>query len=206
MVSKIEICNLALAQLGQGSISSLTQEDEKSRLLHLFYDPVKEEVLRTHNWAFACAQESLALIEEAENTPYRYIYKYPSDALFIRNIFGAESYGGRKNAFGGFLKKPLPFKEYFRKDLHMRVLAVGAKQAKAEYTRRISDENLFDSAFVKAFSLALACDLAVALTGDNDLAQRLLSKYMLCLDEARRCNMTEENSVTLLGDTFSEVR
>ena len=31
MVSKIDICNLALAHLGQEPISSLTQEDERAR-------------------------------------------------------------------------------------------------------------------------------------------------------------------------------
>ena len=62
MISKITICNLALAQLGQAPISSLTQEDEKARRLNLFYEPVRDEVLRSHNWGFATAEEPLDLV------------------------------------------------------------------------------------------------------------------------------------------------
>ena len=38
MVSKLEICNLALAHLGQAQITSLNQEDECARRLNLFYE------------------------------------------------------------------------------------------------------------------------------------------------------------------------
>ena len=77
MVSKIDICNLALAHLGQEPISSLTQEDERARRLNLFYEPVKAEVLRTHNWAFATVQEPLIRLEDPSAAPYPYLYQYP---------------------------------------------------------------------------------------------------------------------------------
>ncbi len=195
MISKITICNLALAQLGQAPISSLDQDDEKARRLNLFYEPVRDEVLRTHNWAFAAAEESLGLIEEPQKNSGRYVYKYPAEALFIRRVFNREG-----------AKEPVKFREIFRTDLHCRVLETTVPQAYAEYTRRILDENLFDSAFVKSFSLALACDLAVALTGDSTLAAQILQKYTLSLDEARRSNMTENFARADFSDTFTEVR
>ncbi len=192
MISKITVCNLALAQLGQAPISSLDQDDEKARRLNLFYEPVRDEVLRTHNWAFAGAEEPLVLIEEVHG---KFLYKYPAEALFVRRVFDPNS--GRKS---------LKFREFFRTDLHCRVLGTTSSQAYAEYTRRILDENLFDPAFVKSFSLALACDLAVALTGDSSLASQLLQKYTLSLDEARRSNMTENFSRAAQNDAFTEVR
>lgn len=195
MISKITICNLALAQLGQAPISSLEQDDEKARRLNLFYDPVRDEVLRTHNWAFAGAEEPLALIETDTENPNRYIYKYPAEALFVRRVFSRDGRG-----------EALKFREVFRTDLHSRVLAVDCPRAYAEYTRRILDENLFDAAFVKSFSLALACDLAVALTGDSQLAAQILQKYTLSLDEARRSNMTENFCRADSSDAFTEVR
>ena len=192
MISKITVCNLALAQLGQAPISSLDQDDEKARRLNLFYEPVRDEVLRTHNWAFAGAEEPLVLIEEVHG---KFLYKYLAEALFVRRVFDPNS--GRKS---------LKFREFFRTDLHCRVLETTSSQAYAEYTRRILDENLFDPAFVKSFSLALACDLAVALTGDSSLASQLLQKYTLSLDEARRSNMTENFSRAAQNDAFTEVR
>ena len=195
MVSKIVICNLALAQLGQPAISGLDQDDEKARRLKLFYEPVRDEVLRTHNWAFAAAQMPLTPLENAPDGSGRQVYKYPQDALFIRRVFAAARPQER-----------LGFEEYFRPDLQTRVLCVAAPDAVADYTRRITDENCFDPAFVKCFSLALACDLAPALTGDNALAGQLLQKYMLCLDEARRSNMSENFICADGSDAFSGVR
>lgn len=195
MISKITICNLALAQLGQTPISSLEQEDEKARRLNLFYDPVRDEVLRTHNWAFAGVCEPLALLDKEASKDGDFTYKYPAEALFIRRVFDLQT-----------PQNSLAFKERFRADLHCRVLCVASRTARAEYTRRITDENLFDPAFVKSFSLALACDLAVALTGDAQLAAQVLQKYTLSLDEARRSNMTENFLRVPAEDAFSGVR
>lgn len=195
MISKITICNLALAQLGQAPISSLEQEDEKARRLNLFYEPVRDEVLRTHNWAFAGVSEPLALLEKEADGEGLFTYKYPVEALFIRRVFEPKA-----------PRCALPFKERFRTDLHCRVLGISSRAAYAEYTRRITDENLFDPAFVKSFSLALACDLAVALTGDAQLASQILQKYTLSLDEARRSNMTENFLQVPSEDIFSGVR
>lgn len=195
MISKITICNLALAQLGQAPISSLEQEDEKARRLNLFYEPVRDEVLRTHNWAFAGVSEPLALLAKEADGEGSLTYKYPAEALFIRRVFEPQA-----------SQSSLPFKERFRADLHCRTLSIASRTAHAEYTRRITDENLFDPAFVKSFSLALACDLAVALTGDGQLAAQVLQKYMLSLEEARRSNMTENFLRVPSEDAFSGVR
>lgn len=193
MITKINICNLALAQLGQSPISSLEQENEKARRLNLFYAPVRDEVLRTHNWAFAAVEEPLALLEEQADAQGRFVYKYPAEALFIRRVFATN-------------RARLPFQEFFRPDLQSRVIVTPAQQAYGEYTRRITDENLFDAAFIKSFSLALACDLAVSLTADTQLAAQLLQKYTLSLEEARRSNASESFIPGNMHDAFTEVR
>ena len=87
-----------------------------------------------------------------------------------------------------------------------RVLCTAVPQAHVRYTRRVTDETLYDAAFVKCFALALACDTALALTGDVDLSARLQQKYTLYLEEARRANMTENCLRTPQTDAFSEVR
>lgn len=194
MVSKIDICNLALAQLGQEPITSLTQSDERARRLNLFYEPVKQEVLRTHNWAFAAAEEPLALLETREH-PLPYVYQYPLDALYIRRVFRPGS--GRQNGL---------FREVYIQAGNIRALKSNISNASAEYTRNVGDENLFDPAFIKAFSLALAADLAVALTGDAALSRQILQKYTLSLDEARRSNMSEEMAERVASSAFVEAR
>lgn len=195
MVSKIDICNLALAHLGQEGISSLTQDDERARRIHLFYEPVKAEVLRTHNWAFALVREPLVLLEDPSAPAYPYLYQYPADGLFVRKVFAGES--GRK---------PFEFKEVYRRRINQRAIQTPAPQAVAEYTRDVQDATQFDPAFVKAFSLALAADLALTLTGDEGLSRLMLTRYAQSLEEARRSNMSEEFQIPPAESVFMEAR
>lgn len=193
MLSKIDICNLALAQLGQAPISSLMQEDERAKRLNLFYEPVRDEVLRTHNWGFASAETSLLLLKYDPQTR-NFLYQYPADALFIQRVMGLQS------------PQAAPFEERYQADLACRVVLTKVPNARAVYTRKWVDETQFDAAFIKVFSLALACDCALSLTGDSALANQLFQKYTLCLDEARRSNMTENCRIAPDTDAFSEVR
>lgn len=195
MISKVDICNMALAQLGQEAISSLKQDDERSRRCSLFYEPVKREILRTHNWAFACGRAPLALLDGETDEEWPYMYAYPQDCLFLRKVFG-RGRGARAAAF----------KELYSAQLHARVICCAVPQARAEYTRDVTDENLFDPAFIKVFSLALAADLAVTLCADATLAQRVLQKYTLALDEARRSNMSENFDIHRGASAFVERR
>lgn len=199
MSSKITICNLALAHLGQEPLVSLEQTDERARRLNLFYEPVKEEVLRTHNWGFACAREILSLLEKRDSD-LPYVYQYPADALYVRRVFCPDGRRGLRGAEG------VQFKEEYLKTYNTRVLCTALPDAAAEYTKNILDAGVFDAAFVKAFSLALAADMAVALTGDSALAAQLLQKYTLSLDEARRSNMTEGLADHSVSSAFVEAR
>lgn len=193
MTSKINICNLSLAYLGQAPIESLDQADERAKRIQLFYEPVRDEVLRAHNWGFAATQKTLELARVDEQTG-DCLYHYPADALFVRCVFVPG------------LNRPLPFAERFDLQTHGRVLAVKEAGCAAAYTRRVADETQFDPLFVKAFSLALAQDMALTLTGDLSLAARVSQQYMLTLDEARRSNMTENFQQACPQDAFSEVR
>jgi len=196
MISKIDICNLALAQLGQSPVSSLDQEDEQARRCRLFYEPIRREVLRTHNWRFANTQADLVLVEaDQSGKEPQYTYAYPSDCLFLRQVYAAEQ-----------KQYPVEFQELYRKDIPGRVILCKAAHAQAFYTRDVTDVTIFDPAFIKAFSLALAADLAITLTGDMNLSQRIFQKYTLALDEARRSNMTENFEIHQAESTFVEHR
>ncbi len=195
MTSKIDICNLALGYLGQAPISSLEQENAPARWFKLFYGPVRDEVLRTHNWSFATAQRPLLPVQTTLAGPGQWAYKYPADALFVRRVFAPQA-----------AQKPLLFEERLDSAQGVRVLITQTPQARVLYTRRVHDETQYDASFVKCLALALACDMAPALTGDIALAARLEQKYALYVEEARRSNMTESCVLAPQTDSFSEVR
>lgn len=195
MTSKLGICNLALAHLGQSPITSLNQADERARRLNLFYEPVRDEVLRAHNWGFARVETALTRVSQNQAIGGGFLYKYPAQALFICHVFDVQA-----------PKQKLAFSTFFDEQNQMRVLKIPAAQAYAQFIQRITDETLFDPAFVKVFSLALACDLAVALTADTQLASQLFNKYQLSLQQARQSNRAEAFEQMPQTDAFSEVR
>ena len=171
----------------RGADLALKKYPELSVLLVGDTDVMKRECER-----LSMPMDRVELLEAPETITN---YDSPAEALFVRRVFEDP-----RNP------RPLPFTERFRRDLHARVLYVPTQSAYAEFTRRIADENLFDPSFVKTFSLALACDLAIALTGDSHLAQQLMQKYTASLDEARRSNMTENYCRASAEDSFTEVR
>lgn len=195
MNSKTSICNMALAYLGQEPVSSISQDNERARWMGLFYEPVRDEVLRTHYWAFATVQKPLVAVNYSAILPGQFAYKYPADALFIRRVVSPQA-----------PTKPLLFSERFDEEAQMRLLMAPCASAMACYTRRMTDETQFDPSFSKALALALASDAALALTADITLAAHLRQQYMLYLEEARRSNMAENLSFQPQTDAFSEVR
>lgn len=57
----LDICNLALAHLGEASILSLTDDTTASRACSSNWEPTRDEVLRSHRWNFASKRASLSL-------------------------------------------------------------------------------------------------------------------------------------------------
>lgn len=195
MDGKLDICNRALAFLGQEGISSFDDATESARRCRLFYDAVRRETLRAHEWGFALRTRPLALLKKAKDPLYPFVYAYPQEALFVCRVFDAADAGAAARR---------PWREFSFKGL--RALACGAQKACARYICDEDDPARFDPLFARALALALAADLAQPLTGDGTLEQALIRKYASALDEARRANMTERLERTEGESSFLEAR
>lgn len=197
-MNKTDICNLALAALGQAAVSNLKEENERARQLDLFYDAARREVLRKHDWAFARAAAHLAALDlpKGENpSPGNMVYAYPAEALYIVRLFVPCRAENR-----------LEFKEFFSPAFNKKCLSCRAEQVHAEYVRNVKDESQFTPDFCDMFALCLASKLAMTLTGDAQMAQLAHQKYMLALDEARLVNKTEEWDIPPQKSSFLEAR
>lgn len=178
MDGKLDICNRALAFLGQEGITSFEDTAESARRCRLFYDACRREILRAHEWGFAVRLRPLALLKKGTEPLWPFVYAYPQDALFVCRVFGhADAAAGR------------PWREISFKG--RRALACAIEEAHARYICDEEDPARFDPLFSRALALALAADLCLSLTGDYTLGQNLLQQYARTLDEARRANMTE---------------
>lgn len=59
MLTKIDLCSMALLKLGEAPIQSLTDDTVASQLSRTLFDPVIDALIASHVWRFACRQFDL---------------------------------------------------------------------------------------------------------------------------------------------------
>ena len=52
-MNSTDICNMALAYIGQGRIASIEEESEEAIQCSMFYDHLRRKLLSEHRWGFA---------------------------------------------------------------------------------------------------------------------------------------------------------
>ena len=67
-MNNTDICNMALAYLAKGRISSIDENNELARQCKLFYDHSRKGLLREYSWGFAKRIIRLAELD-ASNPP-----------------------------------------------------------------------------------------------------------------------------------------
>jgi len=167
----VEICNIALARLGDSRISDIDANEEKARLCKLFYDQTRDEVLREHTWSFASARAALAPLAGDNITGFDYRYQLPTDCLYVRTLIDAEgeSYADITNEY-----------QIEGRELHTDVTPCAIR-----YTKKVSDPGQYDSQFVEAFALKLASKIALKLSGKQQLENSMLQQYLIVLQNAK---------------------
>lgn len=58
-MENVDVCNLALIQLGQLTITALTDENENARRCNVMYEPTRDALLEKHPWRFATEKVTL---------------------------------------------------------------------------------------------------------------------------------------------------
>lgn len=186
----IKICNMALARLGDTNrITSFTDSSEQARNCDLFYDLARKHTLASFPWNFACKFETLGLLSNGDPQGFAYAYQLPSDYITARNIFQASPSLGEI-------------------DFKVVGLEVWTDQEDAvlEYTYNNTVENAFDSAFITAVGFKLAADLAMPLTRNMKIEERLLEAYFGYLSLASGVNAREGLDTKAKIDDFLSAR
>ena len=82
-MNNTDICNMALAYLAKGRISSIDENNELARQCKLFYDHSRKGLLREYSWGFAKRIIRLAELD-ASNPDWKYVYAYPEKCVCAR--------------------------------------------------------------------------------------------------------------------------
>lgn len=196
--TKLDICNLALSILGQAELSSLSEVNQRATLCKQYYDRVRKQVLREHDWSFARCKEKLFLVrEENEGSRMAYVYKKPANCLFVSKVYNDALHTGLKEQ---------QFKLQFDNILKQEVIITETVDAYCEYTKDVTDTSLFDSSFVDAMAGLMAYKMAHSLTGSTQITQLAYQQYQMAMDGARYINKVEQLEDAVFLNPYLDAR
>tara|TARA_R110000803_G_scaffold116458_1_gene185031 strand:- start:443 stop:1024 length:582 start_codon:yes stop_codon:yes gene_type:complete len=185
MASEVQICNLALAKVGDEQITSLTENSKAARLCNLVYEPMRDTTLRSHPWNFAIQRVELAASTDTPSYEYNAQFTLPSN--FLR-LLGTNMLDAAKFTVEG------------------DQLLCNASTLKIKYIYQVTDPNKFDWLFIEALSARIAAELSIAMTDSRTLTVDLFNLFSTKLADARSADATEGTPDDITADTWLNSR
>lgn len=186
MASVIDICNTALAHLGDdASVASIDPPEGSPQASHCarFYPIARDSLLEMFDWSFATKRATLAQTD-FPFAQWAYSYAHPADALRILAVLAPDatddysapypqidvySHNALANQFA--LASPQPFATEMD-DQGRPIILTNQADAVVRYTGRILDSGRFSPLFTDVLGRYLASFLAgPILKGDSGINQ-----------------------------------
>lgn len=199
----LSVCNLALAHLGQPTLSSSDLSAHvlpSSKACNLYFDPCRDDVYREFNWPFAKTKDTLVLsdVVDADSFPdWAYYYNYPSGTSNIWYVYNSATVNDRDNQ---------DYEKIYVTSLDSYFIGSNLSDCYVEYTSTITDPAKWDSKFLLAFSYNLASRIAKWITGDEGLSEKMASYYYGHLSEAKRIASQEKRKKVDRNSAYQDSR
>lgn len=156
-MTKIQICNMALGEIGANTITSFTGDDPETRWCSVYWDNTRDLALQLMAPSFAIERQVLVSDSEAEHETYVYHYQMPTDPLCLRFLRIADS-------------DDVDFQ------IEGNIVHCNYEDATGLYVKQVLDTSQYDPAFSAALAMLLASRLASSIKKDKDLAIALFNR------------------------------
>lgn len=160
-MTDVQICNLALARLGDAKISSLSDATAQAQYCTLFYTQTVQELQTDLDWQF-CRKLATATADAAPPA-FGYANRFPLPADFLRllrvNGIDEDENFSKWEIIGGFIHTSL----------------TGPIQL--DYLANVTTPTSFPPVFVELLTAKLAAHLALPLTGSKELFAQMAQIY-----------------------------
>lgn len=186
MASVVDICNLALAHLGdEATVSAISPSDGSAQADHCarFYPIARDICLERHDWNFARRRTVLA--ETANTPPEVWEYEYSMPANVIRVLMVMDENGDED--------KPKAFMQGTDAN-GAKVIWTNEPNATLLYTHAITDTTKFSALFVDCLSYLLASYLAGPITKDVKTKQGMMQVFESQLGKAAMASAGANNN------------
>jgi hypothetical protein len=213
MASEVEICNLALAHLGDdATVASIDPPEGSAQSEHCarFYPIARDSLLQMHSWNFASRRVALAGVT-MPYTMWRYAYACPGDMMVavsvlppeVENDYTIRPYPADRYGWG-WINTPfvgagvyVPQEYSIETDTNgNKIIYTNQEGALLRYQALVTDPTKFDPLFVMALSWHLASMLAgPVIKGDQGAAEakRCTQMMMAYLQQARMSDANQRN-------------
>ena len=182
--SEVEVVNYALSLLGEGAITSLTDNSETARVMNLKLSLVRDALFRLCQPSFA---RKRSILVPTSNTPafqWDFEYQLPVDRVAIVSI---DEYYLDAVYDGGF-----PFEIEGDK-----LLTNISAEIKLRYIFKETNVVKWDPLFVRLIGTALAMESAYDITGSNTNLENINGLYERSLRESRAADGREQHNMGL---------
>lgn len=194
--TKVTVMNRALAAVGQAAKAKIALPDEDTsdaRTVRRFWDETLDSFLEEAWWSWATKYSTLSQDDSTAPEDWGYAYKLPADCVAPRRLVG------------NVPEEVPPFEEGVSAN-GIKVLWTDKQAAELEYTARIEDFNYWSGAAIRAFSLALAVDIAPAFKGSRKQTQELMALYQDALERARVASHNRQERRPVESSEFTDFR
>lgn len=153
MASDVDICNLALARLGDAAtVSNINPPSGSAQAGHcaIFYPMVRTWMLQAHNWSWIMRRSPLTMLQQTPAFGWLYYFAEPAGSQTIVSLH----VGGAPDD-----SEPITFDREALTD-GTQVILCNINNPVAKYTVDVTDTTKYDPLFIEAFTLWLASVLA----------------------------------------------
>lgn len=158
---------MALAQLGQPTITALTDNTANAKRCNAVYDLIRKIVLESHPWNGCVKMVALSQVVETPVYKWTYVHQLPTDCLRVLETDQDINNERQWEQMGSKI-----YSDYA--DLNIK------------YVYNNEDTTLFSPGLVVALSARLEAELAYPITGSTTLATAKLEIYQeIKLPEAK---------------------
>lgn len=170
--TKIGICNIALAMLGEDAIRDFNEKNKRARMCDVFFAVVRDELLAQFDWSFARKLAKLQPIDMDEaglkSPDGMYAYQLPNDCLSPRDLHPM-----------GSKQQWIVMERYFYCFRDPDTITDSDDGVFLYYTAAALDPSKFTPSFAMLLATGLAARMSPSISQDSDLTQRLEEKYRL---------------------------
>jgi len=175
--SKISICNIALAMLGEDGIRSFDEVNKRARMCDIFYDSAVSYLMAKFDWPFARRYKSLKQVDLDDLPEGINAFQIPADCRTPRDINEPGS-KDQWEVFGDYIYTPVDIVNLY-------------------YTTNDVSVTRFSDTFVSILALGIAVRMGPSITQDKALVKVLYERFT---GEVREAHETDAN----IGNTYRE--